>query len=229
MKKFNIILTLLLVTVGSLRAATPPDSLGRDSLTCHYDHSFTPSQLIAPGTLITAGVTFTATPCLHTNIDRTIRDNVQGYRQEQDYLSFHYEDYAQYLPLGSVFALKAFGLKSQHNWRDLFCLTAGSCMIGFAINQALKHSCGVERPDGRNNLSFPSGHTTTAFLGAEILRREYGEEYPALAIAGYTVATGIACSRVWHNRHWFSDILGGAGFSILSVGLTYWLAPYLRF
>ena len=48
-------------------------------------------------------------------------------------------------------------------------------------------------------------------------------------MVGYTVATGVACMRVWNNRHWFSDLLGGAGFSILSVGLTYWLAPYLRF
>jgi membrane-associated phospholipid phosphatase len=35
--------------------------------------------------------------------------------------------------------------------------------------------------------------------------------------------------RIWNNRHWASDLLGGACVAILSVGLTYWLAPYLQF
>lgn len=218
MKKAVAVL-LLLVGMASAHAQN-------DSLTCHYDHAFTPSQLIAPGTLLTAGSVITAVPYLHTNIDGSIRDWAQGYHPPRVY----FDNYVQYVPLGSVFALKAVGVKSEHGWRDLVCLTAGSCAIGFAINQTLKYTCGVERPSGTGEYnSFPSGHTTTAFLGAEILRREYGEEYPAIAVAGYTVATGVACMRVWNNRHWFSDLLGGAGFSILSVGLTYWLAPYLRF
>lgn len=237
MKK-TVTLLLLLVGLGSAHAMVLPDSLalqpvstlslgfGRDSLACHYDHAFTPSQLIAPGALITAGTVITAVPYLHENIDGSIRDWAQGYHPPRVY----FDNYVQYVPLGSVFALKAVGVKSEHGWRDLVCLTAGSCAIGFALNQTLKYTCGVERPSGTGEYnSFPSGHTTTAFLGAEILRREYGEEYPAIAVAGYTVATGVACMRVWNNRHWFSDLLGGAGFSILSVGLTYWLAPYLRF
>ena len=209
------------------RSSSISDFHFSDSLTCHYNHAFTPSQLIAPGTLIVSGVTITATPSLHTNIDGTIRDRVQDFRAENDYLSNHYEDYIQYIPLGSVFALKVCGLQSEHEWRDLVSLTAGSCFIGLAINRSLKYTFSVKRPDDSNYKSFPSGHTNTAFLGAEILRREYGKEYPAVAVAGYTVATGIACMRVWHNRHWFSDLLGGAGFSILSVSITYWLAPYL--
>lgn len=237
-KKTLVVLLLLLAGSGSTHATALPDSLtlqpssvlslgfGRDSLVCHYDHAFTPSQLIAPGALITAGSVITAVPYLHQNVDGSIRDWAQGYNPPR----VHVDDYVQYVPLGSVFVLKAAGLRSEHNWRDLLCLTAGSCAIGFAINQTLKYTCGVKRPSGTDEYnSFPSGHTTTAFLGAEILRREYGEEYPAVAVAGYAVATGVACMRVWNNRHWFSDLLGGAGFSILSVGLTYWLAPYLRF
>ena len=69
----------------------------------------------------------------------------------------------------------------------------------------------------------------TAFMGAEILRREYGEEYPGIAIAGYTVATGVGLMRIYNNRHWASDVLAGAGIGILSASLTYWLAPYLTF
>jgi len=229
MKK-AVALLLLLVGLGSAYAQDDTLGVGRDSLACHYDHAFTPSQLIAPGMLITAGSVITAVPYLHENVDGSIRTRVMDFKQENGFGRVYIDNYIQYVPLGSAFALKALGVKSEHDWRDLFCLAAGSCAIGFAINQSLKYITAVGRPDNSTTrTSFPSGHTTTAFLGAEILRREYGEEYPAIAIAGYTVATGVACMRVWNNRHWFSDILGGAGFSILSVGLTYWLAPYLRF
>jgi len=30
-----------------------------------------------------------------------------------------------------------------------------------------------------------------------------------------------------HNRHWFSDIVAGAGIGILSTKLTYWAYPRL--
>ena len=70
--------------------------------------------------------------------------------------------------------------------------------------------------------SFPSGHTFTAFTGAEILRREYGEEYPWIAVAGYAVAVTVAAMRVYNNRHWLGDVCAGAGLGILSVTLAYW-------
>ena len=62
-----------------------------------------------------------------------------------------------------------------------------------------------------------------------MLRREYGEDYPGIAIAGYTVATGVGLLRIYNNRHWVSDVVAGAGIGILSASIMYWLAPYLRF
>ena len=59
----------------------------------------------------------------------------------------------------------------------------------------------------------------------------YGQEITeeAIAIAGYTVATGVGIMRMYNNRHWASDVLAGAGVGILSASLMYWLAPYLTF
>lgn len=37
------------------------------------------------------------------------------------------------------------------------------------------------RPDGSTANSFPSGHTATAFLGAELFNLEYGADYPLLS------------------------------------------------
>ena len=58
-------------------------------------------------------------------------------------------------------------------------------------------------------------------MGAEVLRKEYGEEYPAVAVAGYAVATFTALMRVYNNRHWLNDVLAGASIGVLSVQLTY--------
>jgi membrane-associated phospholipid phosphatase len=79
--------------------------------------------------------------------------------------------------------------------------------------QALKFAVGRERPDHSENVSFPSGHSSNAFTAATVISRHY----PRLAIPGYAVATFIAVSRMAANKHFFSDIVAGAGLGV-SVG-----------
>lgn len=38
-------------------------------------------------------------------------------------------------------------------------------------------------------------------------------------------ATGFF--RMYNNRHWFSDVLAGAGIGIMSVEAAYWLYPVI--
>ena len=203
-----------------------PDILAQqsDTLRCGYDHSFTWKQSVAPSALIATGTAISFSP-LHKTIDGRLRECLQS----DKHMRSEFENSVQYVQLGSVFVLKACGIKSQHNWRDLACLEAGASILAFAINTGLKQALYVERPYPGVYNSFPSGHTVTAFLGAEILRREYGKEYPGIAIAGYTLATGVGFMRMYNNRHWASDVLAGAGVGILSASLMYWLAPYLTF
>jgi membrane-associated phospholipid phosphatase len=68
------------------------------------------------------------------------------------------------------------------------------------------------RPNNRSDFlpfpsSFPSGHTSSAFAVAGSMAYSYGW---AGALPGYAVASAIALSRVKENRHWASDIIGGA-------------------
>lgn len=196
-----------------------------DSLLCDYDHSFRWQQTIAPAALMASGATITLVPTLHTNLDGSIHD----WSQRDGHPRQEIENYIQYVPGASVLLLKACGIDSKHNWRDILCLGAGSSLLAFGINTGLKYSLGIERPYEGVFNSFPSGHTVTAFMGAELLRREYGEDYPYIAIAGYTIATGVGLMRIYNNRHWASDILAGAGVGILSASIMYWLSPYLRF
>lgn len=76
-----------------------------------------------------------------------------------------------------------------------------------ALVQSIKYSTHRERPDGSNDLSFPSGHAAITFAGATVLERHLGWKRSALA---YAVATYVAASRLHDNRHYLSDVAFGA-------------------
>jgi len=195
-----------------------------DSLTCGYPHRMQWGQVVAPSLLMGSGALISFTS-LHNSIDA----NLHNWMQRDGHQRCEIENVIQYVPISSVMLLKACGLETKHNWRDIVCLGTGSAILSLALSHGMKYAFHVERPYLGVYTSFPSGHTTTAFFGAEMLRREFGDEYPAIAITGYAVATSVALLRMYNNRHWASDVLAGAGLGILSTSLMYWLAPYLRF
>jgi membrane-associated phospholipid phosphatase len=92
----------------------------------------------------------------------------------------------------------------------------------------LKSLAKVERPDGSANNSFPSGHTATAFCGAEFLWQEYKDVNILYGISGYVVAAGTGFFRMYNNRHWLSDVVMGAGIGIISTKMAYWMYPYVQ-
>ena len=71
----------------------------------------------------------------------------------------------------------------------------------------MKYSFGKQRPNNKNYVSFPSGHTAISFATATSLTYAYG--YKAGLIA-YPVATLVGLSRMSDNMHWVSDVVGGA-------------------
>lgn len=60
-----------------------------------------------------------------------------------------------------------------------------------------------------SNLSFPSGHTQTAFAIATVVASEY-EDKALIAPLAYGIATLTALSRINDNAHWSSDVFLGA-------------------
>ena len=97
----------------------------------------------------------------------------------------------------------------------------------FAVNQiitfSLKEIIDKPRPDGSNNNSFPSGHTSTTFQSASFIQRRYGWKYGAVA---YALAGFTAYSRVENNKHDGWDVLGGI---VIGVGSTYlFTTPYQK-
>lgn len=138
------------------------------------------------------------------------------------------DDYTRYVPVVSVYALNLMGVKGKHNYRDLTVITVTSHLIMTGSVMGLKSLCKVERPDGSTDNSFPSGHTATAFAGAEILWQEYKDVSPWYGVAGYVMAAGTGVLRIYNDRHWLTDVAAGAGIGILSTKLAYWLHPFIQ-
>jgi len=84
------------------------------------------------------------------------------------------------------------------------------------------------RPNKSDYLSFPSGHTGIACMGAEFLAQEYSSKSFAYSVIGYTFAATTGIFRLYNKDHWFSDVVAGAGYGILSTKLAYLVYPYIR-
>ena len=69
------------------------------------------------------------------------------------------------------------------------------------------------RPDGSDYMSFPSGHTSSAFSGASFIHFRYGFKY---SIPLYALASFTGYSRVYAKKHYLEDVIAGAGLAILN-------------
>ncbi len=157
-------------------------------------------------------------------INQHVKDGMQQWRQTSfDGRRFTFDNYIQFLPVATMAALKIAGVESRHNMLELSTCAAGGYLLMGIITVSTKEILDIQRPDGSAYNSFPSGHTATAFVGAELLRLEYGESLPWVAAAGYAVATLTGVMRIYNNRHWAGDVLAGAGVGILSANISVWL------
>lgn len=139
----------------------------------------------------------------------------------------HVDDGMQFLPGLVMIGLKTAGVESRSSWGRMMASGALSAVIMGSVVESIKLTSKVERPDGSDNHSFPSGHTATAFMTATMLSKEYGHLSPWVGIGAYSVATTTGLMRVVNNKHWLSDVLTGAGIGIISTELGYWVADRL--
>ena len=87
-----------------------------------------------------------------------------------------------------------------------------SLLTATLVVSGLKYAVGRERPDGSDNLSFPSGHAITAFCFAPVVTKYGGWE---LGVPTYVLATVTTLARVEGYHHYLSDVMGGATLGIL--------------
>ena len=196
--------------------------MSSDSLLIDNEIKFKYSLLIIPSALIGYGF-FASNNDKLKAWDLEIKEELN----EEIDRKFTIDDYTQYVPALSVYALNGIGIKGKHNFKDGTIILATSYFIMSSTVISLKFTTKIKRPDNSSNNSFPSGHTATAFMGAEFLWQEYKDVSFWYGVAGYTIATGTGFFRMYNNKHWLKDVIAGAGIGILSTKIAYWLNPYL--
>jgi membrane-associated phospholipid phosphatase len=133
----------------------------------------------------------------------------------------HLDNYLQFVPYLEVGAVALAGVQSRNDRVNLGLVILKSELIMLSSVYLVKAISHEERPDGSDNLSFPSGHTSQAFLAASIVHTEFRDKSQWYGIGAYTVATGVGVLRMVNTKHWQSDVVAGAGFGILSAHLAY--------
>ncbi|MEI7706672.1 MAG: phosphatase PAP2 family protein [Chlorobium sp.] len=100
--------------------------------------------------------------------------------------------------------------------QDGFIELSQSGILTLAVTYGLKYTVSETRPNGLDNHSFPSAHTSVSFASAEFIRERYGWNY---GIPAYLAASFVGYSRVESKAHFTRDVIAGA---VIGIGSS-WL------
>lgn len=126
---------------------------------------------------------------------------------------------------GGQWAYGHFSHDETHSGYRRAMLMAKATAYAGLVTTIVKHIVHEERPNKGDNLSFPSGHSTTAFAFASVVAAEHSLPW---GVAAYTLASAVAFSRINDNMHYLHDIVAGATIGT-SFGLgLYYLQPHVR-
>lgn len=215
----NKIIFVLLLLLSVLKVNGQSTSI--DSTINNKNIQF--KSIIIPTVLIGYGVVGLVSPAL-----KDINVRTKNEFREHDDKKVNLDDYAQYSTFLSVYALNALGIQGKNNFKDrTIVLATAYLIVGGSVN-IIKKTSKVTRPDGSDTRSFPSGHTATAFMGAEFLHQEYKGVSDWYGITGYVVAAGTGLYRMSNEKHWLTDVATGAGIGILSTKVAYWIHPLIK-
>ena len=129
-------------------------------------------------------------------------------------------DYTRFVPSTMHMGLGFVGVPTKHALLDRTIENTIAYTVTLSSTYLLKYTVHRLRPDGSDYKSFPSGHTSFAFTGAELTRMDYGWGWGA---ASYAVAAYTGFERVWMKKHHVTDVLAGAGIGILAAHVGGWL------
>lgn len=162
-----------------------------------------------------------------TLLDRPVNDYVEeGHRGV-------FADFVRYtneiggpratLPVIGVFGVAL--ITDDTRLQDAAFTSLQSLVYAGALSYGVKYTVGRVRPEETGspyrlrpfsgNTSFPSGHATTAFavLTPWALYYPHPVTYAAVALLG----GGTSFSRIARERHWFTDVVGGAAIGIVTA------------
>lgn len=239
------LLAALAVALGSVppaRAAAQEPAPGDDRKvvprdTAHAERHqtlFTNRDAILAGGF--AGLTFAMFP-LDKNIARQIRQDstFNGFTQKSAVGFENISSPGAYVIGGGLYLYGR--LAKKPNLTDLAWHGTEAVLMANLVTGFMKGTLGRARPFVSNDSnprdfrfgggfstsdrqSFPSGHTSTAFAAAAAvtseIRRLHPKALPYVATAMYGGATLVGLSRMYHNKHWASDVALGAAVGTFS-------------
>jgi hypothetical protein len=135
------------------------------------------------------------------------------------------DDYIQYAPIAIMYTADLFHVKSRNTPWNQTKFLAMSELGTMILVQILKYTLRIERPDHSKFNSYPSGHTSQAFVASQVLFNEYRQTNKLIAYSGFLFSISTATLRVVNNRHWVPDVLLGAGIGMLVTNLIYHYEP----
>ena len=130
-----------------------------------------------------------------------------------------------FVPSVTDVALPLLGEKADRDYVDVLLTISTAQVTDIILSQTCKYAFKEVRPDGSDTNSFFSGHTSRAFVGAEVIRMEFGNGWGAGA---YAVATATGVLRVASDRHYWWDCAAGAGVGIACAHIGDCLQPTFR-
>jgi len=220
----SVILLLMLSSLVLYGQASEPVFIHTAADSIHRKQNGKASQIIGialPAAMITYGIISQGDNGIR-QIDYHVRNSITQSN------GFHFEDYLQFAPAVAAYAMKFGKVQSTHDLLDMTILYGLSNLVAGGITFGTKIEVGRMRPDNSDRQSFPSGHTETAFVAAEFLHQEFKDQSVWISVGGYTAATIVGVARIYHDKHWVSDVVTGAGIGILSTKAVYWVYPYLQ-
>jgi len=181
------------------------------------------------------GLGFAAGTVLMFPLDQHLAGRLQTNQQRQGFLQDAAKGVEVIASPGSYIigaGLYAYGrLAKKDRVADLGWHGAEAVLLADAMTFTIKGFAGRARPsvshgqdpdalyfgkgfsDG-DYTSFPSGHSTSAFAAAAAVTNETTRWWPhstwVIGPLMYTGAAAVGLSRMYHNRHWASDVVMGA-------------------
>lgn len=99
--------------------------------------------------------------------------------------------------------------------------------VNMAFTEILKSSVHEMRPDRSSDNSFPSRHTSWAFMASTAISHELYDHSPWWCVGSQALASAVGLQRVMSERHFGSDVIAGAALGIASTELAYWIVGRL--
>ena len=206
-------LIVILLFNPLITSAQTPDSTEAKSLVIK---SIVPVSLIGVGAIIS-----------NSQFEQNLQTNIRN-KVGDDY-EFAIDEYTQYVPIAEMYIADLVGIKSKNHWFDQTKYLIISTFFSSGITFVFKSTIDKARPDGSDDDSFPSGHTSFSFTNATVLFNEFQQTSPLLAYSGYAFSTTTGVFRVINDIHWLSDVLVGAGIGIIATHIVYYFEPLKNF